>query len=116
MRSSRFWQHILVAAAILSLAGGDALAQQQRNRARPAAPGATAAPAQSTAGLTPDTQARQAIVLDFKTGDVLFEKNADERMPPSSMSKTMTAYMAFKAIKEGRLQLDSKLPVSQKAW
>jgi D-alanyl-D-alanine carboxypeptidase (penicillin-binding protein 5/6) len=121
MRNFRFWQRVIIAAAVLPLAAsllasGDAAAQQQRNRARPAAPAATAAPAQASSALTPDTQARQAVVLDFKTGAVLFEKNADERMPPSSMSKTMTAYMAFKAIKEGRLQLDSKLPVSQKAW
>jgi D-alanyl-D-alanine carboxypeptidase (penicillin-binding protein 5/6) len=123
MRNSRFWQRVVIAAAVLPLAGaflligGDAAAQQQRNRARPATPpAATAAPTQTSSALTPDTQARQAVVLDFKTGAVLFEKNADERMPPSSMSKTMTAYMAFKAIKEGQLQLDSKLPVSQKAW
>jgi D-alanyl-D-alanine carboxypeptidase (penicillin-binding protein 5/6) len=104
--------------AVFLLASGDASAQQ-RNRARPAAPGAAApAPmaAAQTAAMTPDTAANEAIVVDFKTGDVLFEKNADERMAPSSMSKTMTAYMVFKAIKEGRVQLDSKLPVSQKAW
>jgi D-alanyl-D-alanine carboxypeptidase (penicillin-binding protein 5/6) len=98
----------------------EAFAQQQQRRSRqaPAQPPAVAAPAQpaQTASLTPETTARQAIILDFKTSKVLFEKNADQRMPPSSMSKIMTAYMAFKALKENRLQLDSMLPVSQKAW
>ncbi len=63
-----------------------------------------------------DTIAKQAILVDLTSNTVLFEKNADERMPPSSMSKIMTAYMVFEAIKGGRLALDSTLPVSERAW
>lgn len=63
-----------------------------------------------------DTIARQAILIDLTTQTVLFEKNADERMPPSSMSKIMTAYMLFTAVKEGRVKLEDSLPVSQRAW
>lgn len=63
-----------------------------------------------------DTIARQAILLDMTTQTVLFEKNADERMAPSSMSKIMTMYMVFSALREGRLKLDDTLPVSQRAW
>ena len=63
-----------------------------------------------------DTIARQAILLDMTTQTVLFEKNADERMPPSSMSKIMTMYMVFEALREGRLKLDDTMPVSQRAW
>ena len=59
-----------------------------------------------------DTSARGAFVLDQTTGTVLLAKNADEPMPPASMSKLMTLYMAFEAIKEGRLSLDERLPVS----
>jgi len=62
------------------------------------------------------TTAKQAIVVDYETGTVLFEKNADERMPTSSMSKVMTMYMVFEALKEGRLKLDGELTVSEKAW
>lgn len=65
---------------------------------------------------TIETAARQALILDFDTGTVLLDKNADEVMPPSSMSKLMTAYMAFDAIKAGRLKLDDTLLVSEKAW
>ncbi len=65
---------------------------------------------------TVDTAAKQAIIIDATTGQVLFEKNADERMPTSSMSKTMTIYMVFEALKDGRLKLDTELPVSEKAW
>ncbi len=108
---------VLTTGLLLAALSGEAFAQQQQRRSRqaPAPPPAAAQPAPS-ASLTPETTARQAIILDFKTGKVLFEKNADQRMPPSSMSKIMTAYMVFKALKEGRLQLDSPLPVSQKAW
>lgn len=63
-----------------------------------------------------DTIARQAVLIDMTTQTVLFEKNADERMPPSSMSKIMTAYMVFSAVKEGRVKLEDTLPVSQRAW
>lgn len=63
-----------------------------------------------------DTIAREAILVDAETNTVLFEKNADERMPTSSMSKVATAYMLFERVKEGRLSLDDTLPVSERAW
>lgn len=62
------------------------------------------------------SSAREAYVIDFDTGTVLLDKNGNNRMPTSSMSKTMTIYMAFDAIKNGKLTLDTKLPVSEKAW
>ena len=63
-----------------------------------------------------ETSARAAIVLDFRTGEVLFEKNADEALPPASMSKLMTAYIVFERIKEGLLALDDTFIVSERAW
>lgn len=54
--------------------------------------------------------------MDYDTGMVLFAKNADEKMPTSSMSKTMTMYVVFQALKQGRIQLDTELQVSEKAW
>jgi len=65
---------------------------------------------------TMDTVAKQAIVMDYETGQVLYSKNADERMPTSSMSKTLTGYVVFQALKDGKLTLDQELPVSEKAW
>ena len=62
-----------------------------------------------------DTTARAAYVLDQGTGTVLLDKNADEPLPPASMSKLMTLYVAFEALKDGRLTLDETLPVSQHA-
>ncbi len=63
-----------------------------------------------------ETQAREAILYDMSTGTVLFEKNADELMPPASMSKIMTVYMVFERLKDGRLSLDDTFTVSEKAW
>ena len=65
---------------------------------------------------TIETSARQAILLDMTTGAVLFEKNADQPMPPSSMGKIMTVYKVFERLKDGRLSLDDRFVVSEKAW
>lgn len=62
-----------------------------------------------------ETQARGAVVIDLSTGTVLLDKNADEPQPPASMSKLMTLYVTFEAIRDGRLTLDEKLPVSTHA-
>ena len=89
-------------------------------RWNPARPAARQAPPSGSPAQTPlgpvDTQARQAFIMDFDTEAVLLEKNADERMPPSSMSKLMTMYVVFEYLKEGRLRLDQELPVSERAW
>ncbi|HEX9647200.1 MAG TPA: D-alanyl-D-alanine carboxypeptidase family protein [Alphaproteobacteria bacterium] len=63
-----------------------------------------------------DTAAREAILIDFDTGAVLLDKNADTPAPPASMSKLMTIYMVFERLKAGTLTLDDPLPVSEKAW
>ena len=63
-----------------------------------------------------ETSAKQAYIVDMGTGMVLLDKNANEHMPTSSMSKVMTAYMVFEAIEEGRIEMATKLPVSEKAW
>ena len=65
---------------------------------------------------TIDTSAREAILLDYDTGAVLLNKNADQRTPPSSMSKLMTTYMVFDKLKKGDLRMSDELPVSPKAW
>ena len=60
-----------------------------------------------------ETRATAAYVIDQTTGTVLLEKNADTPLPPASMSKLMTLLIAFEAIRDGRLSLNEKLPVSQ---
>jgi len=61
------------------------------------------------------TEARAAYVIDHNTGQVLLSHNADLPLPPASMSKLMTVLMAFEAIQQGRLTLDTRVPVSAHA-
>ena len=88
-------------------------------KAKPAAPHGKAAPApvQPLPIIGPiDTQATHALILEAETGAVLLDKGGDERMPPASMSKVMTAYLVFDMLKQGRAKLDDELPVSERAW
>ena len=69
----------------------------------------------TTAANAFETRARSAFVIDHTSGTILLNKNADTPLPPASMSKLMTLYMAFEAIRDGRLSLNETLPVSQQA-
>src|SRR6056297_2616210 len=62
-----------------------------------------------------ETRAKAAYVMDVTTGTVLLNKNADQPLPPASMSKLMTLYVTFEAVRDGRLSLDERLPVSRHA-
>jgi len=62
-----------------------------------------------------ETQASAAYVIDHNTGQVLLDVDADVPLPPASMSKLMTINMVFEALEDGRLTLDTMLPVSQEA-
>ena len=57
-----------------------------------------------------------AIVMDALTGEVLYEKNADTRLHPASLTKMMTLYIAFEEIERGRLSLDTMVTVSKNGW
>ena len=54
--------------------------------------------------------------MDFNTGAVVLDKEGEAPMPPSSMTKLMTAYIVYGMLKSGRLQLNQELPVTEKAW
>ncbi|MEM6824548.1 MAG: D-alanyl-D-alanine carboxypeptidase family protein [Pseudomonadota bacterium] len=62
-----------------------------------------------------ETRATAAFIYDVATETVLYEKNADEPLPPASMSKLMTLYMLFDALRDGRVALDEEFAVSTKA-
>ena len=66
--------------------------------------------------LSMDTVAKQAIMIDPDTGQIILEKNSDELMKPASMAKLMTIYIAFEKIKNKSISLDDKFIVSEKAW
>ena len=62
------------------------------------------------------TNAKQALLIYFETNRILLNKNADVPMAPASMSKLMTIYLAFEALEQKRISLDTELIVSEKAW
>jgi D-alanyl-D-alanine carboxypeptidase (penicillin-binding protein 5/6) len=68
------------------------------------------------AALKIDTAAEQVIIIDHTTKQVLFEKNADQLMHPSSMTKLMTTYVLFNLLKQKAITPDTLLNVSQNAW
>jgi D-alanyl-D-alanine carboxypeptidase (penicillin-binding protein 5/6) len=110
-------------ASAFAFAAGPALAELKHPRAAAAAAhkgkDAAVVPAGSPAD-TPlgpvDTTARWAYIQDFDTGASLLEKQADDEMPPSSMTKLMTLYLTYDQLKQGKLKLTDELPVTEKAW
>jgi len=63
-----------------------------------------------------DVKARTAILQDFLSGEILYEKEPDRSIYPASMTKIMTSIIAFDLIKSGDLSLDDKFIISEKAW
>ena len=63
-----------------------------------------------------DTKAEQAIVIDFDTNEILFEKNSNIKTPPASMTKIMTVYAAFDRLKNTDLSIENECLVSAKAY
>ena len=63
-----------------------------------------------------DVNARTAIVQDYLSGKILYEKDADRQIFPASMTKIMTSIIAFDLLKSGELSLDDKFLISENAW
>jgi D-alanyl-D-alanine carboxypeptidase (penicillin-binding protein 5/6) len=74
-----------------------------------------AAPAATPAGEIA-TKAGQAILMDAASGAILYRKNADDRVPPASMTKLMTLALLFKAVNAGTVKLDEEVVMSVDAW
>lgn len=64
----------------------------------------------------PQVAAKNYMLIDFSSGQILAEKNADVQVEPASITKLMTAYVIYKELSSGRLELDEKVTISEKAW
>ena len=64
----------------------------------------------------PSLKANSYFLVDYDSGRVMAEKDADKRVEPASITKLMTAYLVFKAIEDGDMSLDEMVPISEKAW
>lgn len=72
--------------------------------------------ARAQAPQPPEIAARQYILVDLSSQQVLAERDADARAEPASLTKLMTAYLVFNAIRDGKLSMEQELPVSMRAW
>nr|WP_202887389.1 D-alanyl-D-alanine carboxypeptidase family protein [Cohnella zeiphila] len=76
---------------------------------------ANAAAAATTTNAALDLNVKSAILVDADNGQILYENNADTALPPASMTKMMTEYLVFKAIKDGKLSWDQEITVQENA-
>ena len=103
-----------LATLVLALAGCSKDAEQAPASAAPAAEPAAAAP--SPIPPPPELKARSYIVIDHDSGRVLAALDPDSRQEPASLTKVMTAYGVFRALKEGRIKLEDMVTISEHAW
>jgi len=111
---------VLVLAIACAALAPDAAAQQRPRNTAPAAAPPAQPPTAATQGLAlataPQIAARSWLLVDVTTGQLLAAHEPDMRVEPASLTKLMTAYLAFNAIREKKLALDARPPVSQLAW
>ena len=77
---------------------------------------AATAPAYAQAPQPPDIAARQYLLIDLASNQILAEREADAQAEPASLTKLMTAYLVFNALRDKKLSLEQTLPVSARAW
>ena len=75
-----------------------------------------ALPAHAQAPQAPEIAARQYILVDLSSHQVLAERDADTQADPASLTKLMTAYLVFNAIRDKKLSVEQEIPVSLRAW
>lgn len=64
----------------------------------------------------PEISSYAAVLMEFSTGEIIFSKNAQEPLPPASLTKIMTLLLAYEALEEGRVSPEEEVTISQKAW
>jgi len=103
-----------LAALALALTGCSKEAEESAVPTAPAAEPAATAP--TPIPPPPELKARSYVVIDHDSGRVLAALDPDSRQEPASLTKVMTAYGVFRALKEGRIKLDDMVTISEHAW
>lgn len=112
----------IAAGALIPAAASIAAAQRAakpvpHKKSTPAAQTPPALPAESAlAGNPPALPAKAWLLMDFDSGEVLASANADEPLPPASLTKMMTSYLVEQALRSGKLKQTDLVSVSQNAW
>ncbi|WP_420042816.1 D-alanyl-D-alanine carboxypeptidase family protein [Denitrificimonas caeni] len=111
MKMSQFLQKLCFSAVVVCAASYVSAADVPTPNAVP-----TAATAPMVIPAMPELAAKSYVLLDAASGKVLVEHNGDERLPPASLTKLMTAYIATKEIQRGQISEQDLVTVSEKAW
>jgi len=116
---------LILAIAAGTLAPGSASFAAKHHATKPASPKKATAAANalpplaaqtSLAGSPPALPAKAWLLMDFDSGEVLASANADEPLPPASLTKMMTSYLVEQALRSGKLKPTDLVSVSQNAW
>jgi D-alanyl-D-alanine carboxypeptidase (penicillin-binding protein 5/6) len=83
---------------------------------KPAAPAAQSPPPSIPLATPPTVPARTWVLIDYDSGQTLADQDADKRIEPASLTKLMTAYVVFIALREGRLKMNESVLISEHAW
>jgi D-alanyl-D-alanine carboxypeptidase (penicillin-binding protein 5/6) len=83
---------------------------------KPAAPAAQSPPPSVPLATPPTVPARTWVLIDYDSGQTLADQDADKRIEPASLTKLMTAYVVFTALREGRLKMNESVLISEHAW
>ncbi len=110
MKISHFFQTLCLSAAVC--AAGYIHATETPT----AAPRPTPATAPAVIPAMPELAAKSYVLMDAASGNILVEHNGDERLPPASLTKLMTAYIATVEIKRGQIAEQDLVTISEKAW
>lgn len=120
--AAAFSRRVLATAVLSAMLASTPLTWAQQEPAAPVPAATTAAPAvvsqlaELSSVPAPTIAARAWITLDATSGQVLASSNPDMQIEPASLTKIMTAYVVFNALKEKRITLDQQVPVSENAW
>ena len=121
LRTARLLPSLIATATLLAVAGTAAGAAHPKHPAHAAArkPAASTEPATTTDanGMSVPVLANKAwVLMDFNTGKVLASSNADEPLPPASLTKMMTSYLVEQGLKSGKLKPNEMVTMSRSAW
>lgn len=109
-------KHLLPFALGFMLAATSAHAAIEPGKPLPDSPAPTLTPAPAVVPPSPTVAASSYIMMDFETGDVLAQHNADQRLPMASLTKIMTSYVIASELKAGRISPEDQVEISPNAW
>lgn len=106
----------LLCPALMVFAAAYAAAAPRHAASRAASPQPVGATAPPPMAAPPAIEARNWVLVDFASGQSLAENNADQRVEPASLTKLMSAYVVFSALRDGRLKMNEEVLISEHAW